>query len=82
VQTAIGAAQAPSYASRLARFGKPVLVETSTLDPFHDASLALVEALRARGAAVDSLVLPGPHDQPWLRESGTPYLLHWLDALP
>jgi pimeloyl-ACP methyl ester carboxylesterase len=82
VQTAIGRGQAPGYASRLARAGKPLLVETSTLDPFHDASLDLAAALSARGAKVDLVTLPGPHDQPWLRQSGTPRMLAWLDALP
>jgi hypothetical protein len=27
-------------------------------------------------------VLPGPHDQPWLREAGTIEMLHWHDRRP
>jgi hypothetical protein len=80
VQTAIGRASAEGYAARLARIGpRPLLVETSTLDPFHDASVALAGAANARGVACDLVVLPGPHDQPWLRRAGTPALLSWLD---
>jgi hypothetical protein len=83
VQTAIGKASAARYADRLARLASsgpfPLLFETSTQDPFHDPTLALAAALRTRGVSHELIVLPGPHDQPWLRESGTPSLLLWLD---
>ena len=81
VQTAIAASSAAPYADRLARVasGRKLLLETSTRDPFHDATVALARALGARGVPRDLTVLPGPHDQPWLRESGTPSLLAWLD---
>jgi predicted esterase len=81
VQTAISQAAAASYAERLARTaaGRPLLIETSTRDPFHEANTALASALHARNVGCDFLLLPGPHDQPWLRESGTPSLLAWLD---
>jgi predicted esterase len=86
VQTAISRASAASYAERLARLATsagnlahPLFLETSTRDPFHDPTLALAEALRARNLPRELVVLPGPHDQPWLRESGTPRMLVWLD---
>jgi hypothetical protein len=83
VQTAISQAAAASYAERLARAaaGRPLFIETSVRDPFHEANTALANALRARNVASDLLLLPGPHDQPWLRESGTPSLLAWLDRV-
>ena len=81
VQTAIGKDSAGAYADRLARTvaGRPLFIETSARDPFHDASVALADALHARSAGCDLLVLPGPHDQPWLREAGTPCAVAWLD---
>jgi predicted esterase len=83
VQTAVGREAASWHAERLARVAsaRPLLVETSSLDPFHDGNVALAGALRARGAACDLEVLPGPHDQPWLREAGTPTLVAWLDRV-
>jgi pimeloyl-ACP methyl ester carboxylesterase len=83
VQTAIGRDAVLGYASRIARIDPrpPLLLETSTFDPFHDANVALARELHARGIACDLRVLPGPHDQPWLRESGTASLLLWLDQL-
>jgi pimeloyl-ACP methyl ester carboxylesterase len=83
VQTAIGREAAGAYADRLATVagGCPLLVETSVQDPFHDASVALAGQLRARNVGCELLVLPGPHDQPWLRESGTPSAVAWLDRV-
>ena len=81
VQTAIARGSVTAYADRLARAtaGRPLLLETSARDPFQEASAALADALHARNVACDFVVLPGPHDQPWLRESGTPSALAWLD---
>ncbi len=81
IQTAIAREAAPTYADRLARVagGRPLLIETSTRDPFHDANVALADALPSRSVPCDAVVLPGPHDQPWLREAGTPSALAWLD---
>ncbi|UQA55060.1 alpha/beta hydrolase [Polyangium aurulentum] len=84
VQAAIGKHRAAGYAERLAevvgRVGaRGVHVETSTGDPFREANEALAGALGKRGIAHELLVLPGPHDQPWLREVGTLEMLRWHD---
>jgi pimeloyl-ACP methyl ester carboxylesterase len=82
VQTAIGQASVADDAERLslAAQRRPLFIETSRLDPFHDAGVALANGLWARGTPCDLSVLPGPHDQPWLQESGTTSLLAWLDG--
>ena len=81
IQTAIAHEAAAAYADRMARIaaGVPLLIETSTRDPFHDANVAFAGMLRARSVPCDLVVLPGPHDQAWLREAGTPSALAWLD---
>ncbi|HEY2515576.1 MAG TPA: hypothetical protein VGI39_32130 [Polyangiaceae bacterium] len=82
IQTALSIPSARAYGERLARLSpRPLLVQTSLLDPFHDPSLILASGLRTRKVACDLRVLPGPHDQPWLREAGTPMALLWLDCL-
>jgi len=87
VQAALSRAHAPGYADRLAatiaRTGpRPLHLETSEGDPFRAANEALAAALTSRGVPNELLVLPGPHDQPWLRESGTLEMLLWHDRLP
>jgi hypothetical protein len=87
VQTAIGEAAAGRYAERLvdaiARVGsRDLLVETSTEDPFRRGSEALSIALARRGVDNRLIVLPGAHDQAWLRKSGTPAMLQWFDDRP
>jgi enterochelin esterase-like enzyme len=86
VQTAIGEAAATRYAARLAAAtapaGAPLLIETSSADPFRAANRALAEALTRSGVANTFVELPGPHDQHWLRQSGTARMLQWFDALP
>jgi enterochelin esterase-like enzyme len=84
VQTAIGEATAGAYADRLAaalaKTGpRPLHLETSTADPFRAANEALAAALAKKKIARDLRVLPGPHDQPWLREAGTIEMLLWHD---
>lgn len=82
LQTAIGASSAEHYAERLARSpAKPMLILTSTRDPFRPSSEALAAALSARKIAHTLRVIPGPHDQAWLREAGTIEALHWLDRV-
>jgi predicted esterase len=80
VQSAFGAHRALSYAERLAdvvaRVGPRELdLLTSEGDPFREANVALARALVGKGLADPLRVLPGPHDQPWLRESGTLHAL-------
>lgn len=82
VQTAIGTHAAPGYAEKIAKAGpKPLLLLTSSLDHWKSSSEALAAAFAARGMSHTYRVTPGPHDQPWLRESGTIETLLWLDRL-
>ena len=85
VQSAIGAERGPAYAERIAaafeRTGpRPVHLETSSLDPYRRANERLSRELTARGIDHDLDVIPGPHDQPWLREVGTLEMLRWHEA--
>ena len=87
VQSAVASAAAPSYADRIdkaiARAGtRPLHIESSAQDPFRAANEALGAALAQRNIARDLSILPGPHDQPWLREAGTIEMLLWHDRLP
>jgi enterochelin esterase-like enzyme len=87
VQTAIGEASAVLYAERLARAASqlgslPIHVETSTGDAFRRGNEALHAELKKRGVAHEFLLLPGPHDQAFLRESGTLEMLLWHDQRP
>jgi enterochelin esterase-like enzyme len=87
VQSAFGAHRADGYAERLAstiaRVGPRALhLETSTEDPFRQANESLAAALARRSVPHDLRLVPGPHDQPWLREAGTIEMLHWHDRRP
>ena len=83
VQTAINAEAGERYASRLAACGPhDLLVETSTSDPFREGNAALARALARSTVDRTFLELPGPHDQPWLRRSGTATMLQWFDDRP
>ena len=42
---------------------------------------SLANAFKEKGMPYDYRVIPGPHDQPWLREAGTIETLYWLDRL-
>jgi hypothetical protein len=84
VQSAIGEAGAPAYAERIARAiaksgPKKLFLESSSLDPYRAANERLAADLKAKKVPVDLRVPPGPHDQPWLRETGTIEMLLWLD---
>lgn len=83
VQTAIGTFAAPGYAERIAnRFaGKPLYLLTSAQDHWRASSEALLAAFKAKSLGVDYRLVPGPHDQPWLREAGTIEALLWLDRV-
>jgi enterochelin esterase-like enzyme len=84
VQAAIGTHRAAPYAERLAAVIKQhgpraIHIETSSADPFRAANEALSVELSKRHIPHDAIVLPGPHDQPWLREVGTLEMLRWHD---
>jgi enterochelin esterase-like enzyme len=86
VQTAISELAGTRYARRLAdaiaQSGpRPLLVETSTADPFRAGSVGLSTALTRDGIANTFVELPGAHDQRWLRASGTARMLAWFDGL-
>jgi enterochelin esterase-like enzyme len=85
-QPGIGAYRAEHHAERLGRaladspaqHRAPAFhLLTSTGDPHKEATEALAAALAKRGVGRDLRLLPGPHDQPWLQEAGTPELLAW-----
>lgn len=83
VQTAIGTFAAPGYAAKIAQGWSdkpgPMLLLTSSQDHWKTSSEALRDAFAARKLGVTYRVVPGPHDQPWLREAGTIEALSWLD---
>jgi enterochelin esterase-like enzyme len=84
VQAALGAKGAARNARRVAdAIGRAgacrVHVETSTGDPYKFASQELARELTALALPCDLRVVPGPHDQPWLREIGTAEMLLWHD---
>jgi len=86
VQTAIDEAAGRRYAGKLAdelaRSGaRPLLVETSSADPFRAGNVALSTTLARAGVANTFVDLPGPHDQQWLRQSGTERMLAFFDAV-
>jgi enterochelin esterase-like enzyme len=84
VQSALREAAAATYAERLRttidRVGARKLhVETSGGDPFRAANELFFRELGRRKVPVDFRIAPGPHDQPWLRETGTLEMLLWHD---
>jgi enterochelin esterase-like enzyme len=84
VQAALREASAAKWADRIVRAvsqvgSRSLHLETSRSDPFRSANVALSRELGVRGVAHDLSVLPGPHDQPWLREAGTLEMLLWHD---
>lgn len=87
VQGALGEHRIKGYVERLkqisARVGpRRLLVETSTGDTFRKVNEQLSQGLGAAGLAADFIMPPGPHNQPFLRDSGTLELLLWHDRLP
>lgn len=88
VQSAFGAYRVPHYADRIEKAlanEAPrrirLHLQTSTDDPYRESNEKLSALLNTKGVPNDLLVLPGPHDQPWLRESGTLEMLHWHDRM-
>ena len=62
------------------RFGpRDVHLLTSEGDPFLAGHVAFAAALTKHGVPFEKRVLPGPHDQPWLREAGTIEMLLYQD---
>jgi enterochelin esterase-like enzyme len=84
VQAAYGERTALVYAQRLreieTRLGpRQIHIETSIWDPSLEAHRTLNDNLRKMGVASDLEVLPGGHDQNFLREVGTLQMLLWYD---
>jgi acetyl esterase/lipase len=74
------AAFADRIAAAVAKVGpRPLHLLTSEADPFRDQNVSLAQALKKKSIPVDLAILPGPHDQPWLREAGTIEMLLWHD---
>ena len=87
VQPAVGIHRAPLYGEQIAgaigRLGpRAIHLETSTGDPFREATLAIAASLSRHNVPHTIDVLPGPHDQPWLRDIGTLEMLRFYDRLP
>jgi hypothetical protein len=87
VQGALGAHRVPGYADKLAELvrthgSRHLHIETSTADSFREVNEALSKALTKKGVAHDFTMPPGPHNQPFLRDSGTLEMLLWHDRLP
>lgn len=84
VQPAIGEHRVARYAQHLTRASasrslRGIHLQTSTLDPYRGAVSALGRQLKRQGARFTLNVLPGPHDQQWLRATGTLSMLAWHD---
>lgn len=84
VQAAYGERTAFLYAQKLRdvvnRLGpRQIHIETSIWDPSLEAHRTLSDNLRKGGIANDLEVLPGGHDQNFLREVGTLQMLLWHD---
>jgi pimeloyl-ACP methyl ester carboxylesterase len=84
VQSAINVVRIGPYAEKLAQaLGKApktsVHLETSEADPFREVNTGLAGLLTKKGLANDLVVLPGLHDQVFLREAGTLEMLLWHD---
>lgn len=87
LQGAIGKFRVTDYAKRLKdvvdRLGKRhIHLETSTGDAFREVNEQLSRALTKVGVDHELIVPRGPHNQPFLRDSGTLRMLHWYDRLP
>lgn len=76
VQGAFGEHRAAGYAAALAKASEAhgaasIQLLSSSGDSFVDSARALHRELAKRSVNATLRVLPGPHDQPWLREAGT-----------
>jgi iron(III)-salmochelin esterase len=82
VQPAFGEHRVEPYAERLASAHAGgslhgIHLETSTLDPYRRSVEALARSLERRSVRFELDMLPGPHDQRWLRATGTLVMLAW-----
>lgn len=82
VQPAIAAYRVARYSRHLARALSRqslsgVHLQTSTRDPYREAVGAWARQLSRQGARFTLDVLPGNHDQEWLRATGTMAMLAW-----
>ncbi len=87
VQGALGAHRVPAYSKRLERVinkhgHRHIHIETSTQDVFRKVNQSLAKRLTDSGVKHDFIMPPGPHNQPFLRDSGTLEMLLWHDHLP
>jgi enterochelin esterase-like enzyme len=87
VQGALGAHRVPGYAKELAALikdhgARPIHIETSTSDTFRDVNEQFARELKRLGVPYDFAMPPGPHNQPFLQDSGTLEMLLWFDRLP
>ncbi|MFO0613808.1 MAG: alpha/beta hydrolase-fold protein [Polyangiaceae bacterium] len=85
VQGAVSAFYADKNAQMIAdaaaSYGRrDVLLLSSQGDPFRDGHEAFAKALDKRGVPNSLRVPPGPHDQPFLRETGSIELLLYQDG--
>lgn len=82
VQPAVGEFRVARYARALAtaRAGlSGIHLLSSTHDPYREATRAWSRELERLGARPTLELLPGPHDQSWLRGAGTLAMLEWHD---
>lgn len=85
VQGALAQHRLAGYAAQLAAalHAQPALrfrIATSLRDPYLDVGRELSRRLTDSNVPHDLDVVPGPHNQPWLCEIGTPRLLRWHDV--
>ncbi len=84
VQGAISDFTAPRHAGVIAKAvaahgPRDVQLLTSDGDPFVAGHRTFAKELAKLGVPSELLVLPGPHDQPWLREAGAIEMLLYQD---
>lgn len=84
VQSAIGTWRVPGYTQAISQALKQgarvkLHLQTSTRDPFREATELLSIQLRERGIDNDLDVIAGAHDQLWLRQIGSLEMLLWHD---
>lgn len=84
VQGALGEHRVRGFAERLRGIAQnqclPLRFATSTQDPFLNVNREMSRRLTALEVPHELDVVPGPHDQPWLREIGTLRTLRWHDV--